>query len=119
MVVFFVHEHSINFKFGYVFMTVKCIRIKYLQSRKIFVLWVFVPLRIVIMDICLFLRYNKICQMMHEGYICSKIFYSWNSVTLDFEEHICQIMSFEDFCCAMNNFFPKKKFILYVNYDQK
>ena len=23
------------------------------------------------------------------GYACTKIFYSWNSVTLDFEGHIC------------------------------
>ena len=35
------------------------------------------------------------------GYACTKIFYSWNSVTLDFEGHICQIIHFEDPCEAL------------------
>ena len=54
------------------------------------------------------------------GYACTKIFYSWNSVTLDFEGHICQIMGFEDICCALDNFFLENKSLFFdVNYDQK
>ena len=36
--------------------TVKCIRIRYLKSRKIFASWVFVPLKMGNMVFCLFLR---------------------------------------------------------------
>ena len=41
------------------------------------------------------------------GYACTKIFYSWNSVTLDLEGHICKIIHFEDTYTALHNFFPK------------
>ena len=60
---------------------------------------------------------DKCCM---RGYACTKIFYSWNSVTLDFEGHICQIMSFEDPCCALSNFFlEKKKFICWCQLRPK
>ena len=53
-------------------------------------------------------------------YACTKIFYSWNSVTLDFEGHICQIIHFEDTYGALGNFFLEKKSLFFdVNYDQK
>ena len=52
-------------------------------------------------------------SMMYDGYAYIKIFYSWNSVTLGFEGHICKIMSFEDTYCALSNFFPKV-FILFL-----
>ena len=54
------------------------------------------------------------------GYACTKIFYSWNSVTLDLGGHICKIIHFEDLCGALHNFFPEKKSLFFkVNYDQK
>ena len=57
--------------------------------------------------------------MLHV-YACTKIFYSWNSVTLDFEGHICQIIHFEDTYGALDNFFLEKKSLFFdVNYDQK
>ena len=43
------------------------------------------------------------------GYACTKIFYSWNSVTLDFEGHICQIIHFEDTYGALKRNIPEKK----------
>ena len=100
--------------------TVRCIRIDFQKSRKIFPSWVLVPLKMANMAFCLFLRPQEICQMLQGGYACTKIFYSWNSVTLDFEGHICQIMSCEDSCCALGNFFLEKKSLFFdVNYDQK
>ena len=54
------------------------------------------------------------------GYACTKIFYSWNSVTLDLGGHICQIMSFEDPYGALERNIPEKKSLFcYVNYEQK
>ena len=49
--------------------------------------------------------------MLQGGYACTKIFYSWNSVTLDFGGHICQIMHFEDTYGALERNIPEKKFI--------
>ena len=47
--------------------------------------------------------------MLQGGYACTKIFYSWNSVTLDLGGHICQIMSFDDLYCALKRNVPEKK----------
>ena len=71
--------------------------------------WVLVPLKMGNMAFCLFLRPQEICQMLQGGYACTKIFYSWNSVTLDFGGHICQIMHFEDTYGALERNIPEKK----------
>ena len=83
--------------------SVKCIRIDFQKSRKIFPSWVAVPLKMVNMAFCLFLRPQEICQMLQGGYACTKIFYSWNSVTLDFEGHICKIIHFQDIYGALQH----------------
>ena len=44
------------------FMTVRCIRKKFLKSRKFFASWVSGPLKTATMAIWLFLRPKKICQ---------------------------------------------------------
>ena len=50
----FVPRLILNFDMFY--KTVKCIRISYLKSRKFFASWVLVPLKMVNMAFCLFLR---------------------------------------------------------------
>ena len=106
--------------FNMFYKTVRCIIINFQKSRKIFPSWVLVPLKMANMAFCLFLRPQEICQMPQGGYACTKIFYSWNSVTLDFGGHIRQIIHFEDPCGALCNFFLEKKSLFFdVNYEQK
>ena len=52
-------------------MKVKCIRKKFLKSRKFFASWVSWPLKMATMAIWLFLRPKKICQPPGGGGICA------------------------------------------------
>ena len=95
--------------FNMFYKTIKTIRIKYLKSRKFFASWVFVPLKMAIMAFCMFFRPRTTINC-HRMYTMHQFFSSWNSVILGFGGHICKLLSFEDFCCALINFFPKTFF---------
>ena len=100
--------------------TVKCIRKKFLKSRKIFAPWVLMPLKTPIMAIWLFLRSNKICQPPGGGYTYTKNFYSWNLVTLTFKEHICNFIHFDDpYCTPHKIILENKSLFKNANRDQK
>ena len=91
------------------FMKVRCIRKKFLKSRKNFASWVLVPLKTPTMAICLFLGPKKICQPPGGGYMYAKIFYSWNLVTSVFKEHICNFIHFDDPYRTPHKIIPENK----------
>ena len=96
-------------KFNMFFMKVKCIRKKFLKSRKFFASWVLVPLKTPIMPIWLFLRPKKNVNCPDGGYTCTKKFYSWNLVTLTFKEHICNFIHFDDPYRTPHKIIPENK----------
>ena len=61
------------------------------------------------MAIWLFLRHKKYINCPDGGYMCTKIFYSWNLVTLAFKEHICNFIHFDDPYCTPHKIIPKNK----------
>ena len=95
--------------FDMFFMKVKCIRKKFLKSRKFFVSWVLIPLKTPNMAIWLFLRQKKYVNRPDDGYTCTIFFYSWNLVTLTFKEHICNFIHFDDPYCTPHKIIPENK----------
>ena len=91
------------------FTKVRCIRKKFLKSRKFFASWVLVPMKTPAMAIWLFLRPKKICQPPGEGYMYTKKFYSRNLVTLTFKEHICNFIHFDDPYRTPHKIIPENK----------
>ena len=106
-------------KFNMFFMKVKCIRKKFLKSRKFFVSWVLMPLKIANMAIWLFLRPKKYVNCPEWWYMYSKIFYSWNSLTLQLEWHICNFIHFDDPYCTPHKIILKNKHLFKMSTASK
>ena len=95
--------------FNMFYKTVKCIRIEYLKSRKIFASWVLMPLKMGNMVFCLFLRPWEICQMLQMGIHAPKYFILGILLLWTLKDTFAKLWVLRTPAAPWTTFFSKKK----------
>ena len=96
-------------KFNMFFMKVRCIWKTFKSFPKFLRHGFWCPWKRLLCLYDCFLGLKKYVSCPDGGYTCTKIFYSWNLVTLAFKEHICNFIHFDDPYRTPHKIIPENK----------